>query len=39
MIDKQLCAGVRSVADGALVTWFLTYPDGSIGMLFTHPVS
>jgi hypothetical protein len=39
MIDEQLCAGVRCVNGGALVSWFLTYPDGSMGMLFTIQVS
>jgi hypothetical protein len=38
MIDLQLCAGVRSVEDGRLVSWFLTYPDGSMGILFTDEV-
>jgi hypothetical protein len=38
MIDEQLCAGVRCVNGGALVSWFLTYPDGSMGMLFTIQV-
>jgi hypothetical protein len=38
MIGNQLCAGVRNVEDGVLVSWCLTYPDGSMGVLYTHQV-
>lgn len=49
MIASGHCCGIRhrgstadgaerNSADGELVSWFLTYPDGSMGMLYTEEV-
>lgn len=45
MIALGHCCGVRHSTTsgedklGELVSWFLTYPDGSMGMLYTEMVS
>jgi hypothetical protein len=48
MIALGQCSGIRYKGDngesvsgdqqGLLVAWFLTYLDGSMGVLFTYPV-
>jgi hypothetical protein len=43
MIEAQLCSGVTyhstgTEEPGRLVGWFLTYPDSSMGMLYTLQV-
>lgn len=51
MIGMGQCRGIRHIPanstttesdandNGELVSWFLQYPDGSMGMLYTTPVS